>query len=149
MSRGSDIPNWYSDTEPMNADIMQDDSVYEFNAYDSSGQRSEDESSSTSTSSSEQNYKVMTFKNGTDVNTIPIQKDGMAVCEKCGAIGVKHAFYSKSKRFCSLACSRSYISMEREGKPIPKPKPMFKVIKLTGLQNLFFYSTDISICKFC
>ncbi|XP_076351874.1 scm-related gene containing four mbt domains isoform X2 [Tachypleus tridentatus] len=30
----------------------------------------------------------------------------MAVCERCGTVGVKHAFYSKTKRFCSLACSR-------------------------------------------
>ena len=30
-----------------------------------------------------------------------------AVCEKCGAIGVKHAFYTKERRFCSRACARS------------------------------------------
>ncbi|XP_005093400.1 MBT domain-containing protein 1 [Aplysia californica] len=49
-------------------------------------------------------------------------KDGMATCERCGAVGVKHAFYSKSKRFCSLSCSRSYATYQREGKPVP-PKP--------------------------
>lgn len=43
----------------------------------------------------------------TDLNFIPIRKDGMAVCEKCGAIGVKHAFYTKERRFCSRACARS------------------------------------------
>lgn len=31
----------------------------------------------------------------------------LAVCEKCGAIGVKHAFYTKERRFCSRACARS------------------------------------------
>lgn len=31
----------------------------------------------------------------------------IAVCEKCGAIGVKHAFYTKERRFCSRACARS------------------------------------------
>jgi len=36
--------------------------------------------------------------------------DGMATCERCGSIGIKHAFYSKSKRFCSLACSRASAS---------------------------------------
>ena len=29
-----------------------------------------------------------------------------ATCERCGAVGIKHAFYSKSKRFCSLNCSK-------------------------------------------
>ena len=29
-----------------------------------------------------------------------------AVCEKCGAIGVKHAFYGKERKFCSLSCAR-------------------------------------------
>lgn len=44
----------------------------------------------------------------------------IATCEKCGTVGVKHAFYSKSKRFCSLACSRSFATAQREGKPIVK-----------------------------
>lgn len=47
--------------------------------------------------------------------------DGMATCEHCGSVGVKHAFYSKSKRFCSLSCSRSFATHQREGKPTPKP----------------------------
>lgn len=34
-------------------------------------------------------------------------KSHTAVCEKCGAIGVKHAFYTKERRFCSRACARS------------------------------------------
>lgn len=29
-----------------------------------------------------------------------------AVCIKCGAIGVKHAFYTRERRFCSLKCAR-------------------------------------------
>ncbi|CAL1541940.1 unnamed protein product [Lymnaea stagnalis] len=45
-------------------------------------------------------------------------KDGMATCERCGSVGVKHAFYSKSKRFCSLSCSRSFATHQREGKPL-------------------------------
>ncbi|GFN77679.1 mbt domain-containing protein 1 [Plakobranchus ocellatus] len=48
-------------------------------------------------------------------------KNGMATCEHCGSVGVKHAFYSKSKRFCSLSCSRSFATHQREGKPVPKP----------------------------
>lgn len=38
-----------------------------------------------------------------------------AVCEKCGAIGVKHAFYGKERKFCSLSCARG---------PLPPPPPM-------------------------
>lgn len=49
-------------------------------------------------------------------------KDGMATCEKCGAVGIKHAFYSKSKRFCSLSCSRSFATSQREGKQSPTGK---------------------------
>lgn len=55
------------------------------------------------------------YQRDTDPNVIPIMKDGMAICEKCGAIGVKHAFYTKERRFCSLACSRGYS----EGPPPP------------------------------
>uniref|UniRef100_A0A8D9A729 Polycomb protein Sfmbt n=1 Tax=Cacopsylla melanoneura TaxID=428564 RepID=A0A8D9A729_9HEMI len=46
------------------------------------------------------------YQKDTDPNVIPIQKDGMAICEKCGAMGVKHAFYTRERRFCSLACAR-------------------------------------------
>ncbi|XP_041357919.1 MBT domain-containing protein 1-like isoform X2 [Gigantopelta aegis] len=45
-------------------------------------------------------------------------RDGMAKCEKCGTFGIKHAFYSKSKRFCSLSCSRSFATSQREGSEI-------------------------------
>lgn len=38
-----------------------------------------------------------------------------AVCEKCGAIGVKHAFYTRERRFCSMACARGYSGL------IPEP----------------------------
>ena len=34
-----------------------------------------------------------------------------AVCEKCGAIGVKHAFYGKERKYCSLACARPVTSL--------------------------------------
>lgn len=50
-----------------------------------------------------------------------------AVCEKCGAIGVKHAFYTKERRFCSLACAREYSELERTGQTIRKPYPLLDV----------------------
>ncbi|KAK7070663.1 MBT domain-containing protein 1 [Halocaridina rubra] len=46
------------------------------------------------------------YQKDTDLNAIPIMREGMAVCKKCGAIGVKHAFYGKERKFCSLACAR-------------------------------------------
>ncbi|XP_073989613.1 scm-related gene containing four mbt domains isoform X3 [Rhodnius prolixus] len=57
------------------------------------------------------------YQRDTDPNVIPIHKDGMAVCEKCGAIGVKHAFYTRERRFCSLACARG----SADGPPPPTP----------------------------
>ncbi|KAK3878855.1 hypothetical protein Pcinc_016543 [Petrolisthes cinctipes] len=52
------------------------------------------------------------YQKDTDLNAIPIMREGMAVCEKCGAIGVKHAFYGKERKFCSLSCARG---------PLPPP----------------------------
>ncbi|KAH9495238.1 MBT domain-containing protein 1 [Bulinus truncatus] len=73
-------------------------------------------------------------------------KDGMATCERCGAVGVKHAFYSKSKRFCSLSCSRSFATHQREGKPVnskltlpaavKKGKPVSKKLTSKSQQGL-------------
>nr|CAH7745505.1 unnamed protein product [Callosobruchus chinensis] len=57
------------------------------------------------------------YQSDTDPSVIPIQKDGIAVCEKCGAIGVKHAFYTRERRFCSMACARGYSGL------IPEPLP--------------------------
>lgn len=48
------------------------------------------------------------YHSNTDPAVIPIQKDGIAVCEKCGAIGVKHAFYTRERRFCSMNCARGF-----------------------------------------
>ncbi|PSN32045.1 hypothetical protein C0J52_16697 [Blattella germanica] len=61
------------------------------------------------------------YQKDTDLSVIPIQRDGMAVCEKCGAIGVKHAFYTKERRFCSLACAREYSVVERTSHTISNP----------------------------
>ncbi|KAH0616853.1 hypothetical protein JD844_028281, partial [Phrynosoma platyrhinos] len=37
-----------------------------------------------------------------------------AVCEMCGIVGTKDAFFSKTKRFCSVSCSRSYSSNSKK-----------------------------------
>lgn len=40
-----------------------------------------------------------------------------AVCERCGAIGVKHSFYTKERRFCSMACARGdFVMMQMQAK---------------------------------
>ncbi|XP_059617822.1 polycomb protein Sfmbt isoform X2 [Phlebotomus argentipes] len=55
------------------------------------------------------------YEGNVDPSEIPIQKDGMAVCEKCGAIGVKHSFYTKERRFCSMSCARNFgVSPDRK-----------------------------------
>lgn len=51
------------------------------------------------------------YKGDIDPSVIPIQRDGMAICEKCGAIGVKHSFYTKQRRFCSMNCARSFDTL--------------------------------------
>ncbi|XP_053690775.1 polycomb protein Sfmbt [Sabethes cyaneus] len=51
------------------------------------------------------------YKGDSDPSVIPIQRDGMAICEKCGAIGVKHSFYTKQRRFCSMTCARSFDAL--------------------------------------
>ncbi|XP_028133720.1 polycomb protein Sfmbt isoform X2 [Diabrotica virgifera virgifera] len=61
------------------------------------------------------------YHSNTDPSVIPIQKDGIAVCEKCGAIGVKHAFYTRERRFCSMACARGYSGLIPE--PLPQQYP--------------------------
>ncbi|KAK6642126.1 hypothetical protein RUM44_013849 [Polyplax serrata] len=51
------------------------------------------------------------YKCDTDPSVIPIEKDGMAICEKCGAIGVKHSFYTRHRKYCSLACARGSLGL--------------------------------------
>ncbi|XP_051899093.1 lethal(3)malignant brain tumor-like protein 2 isoform X2 [Pristis pectinata] len=41
-------------------------------------------------------------------------KLGMATCEMCGIKGEREAFFSKTKRFCSVSCSRSYSSNSKK-----------------------------------
>ncbi|XP_021917000.1 polycomb protein Sfmbt-like isoform X2 [Zootermopsis nevadensis] len=72
------------------------------------------------------------YQKDTDLSVIPIQRDGMAVCQKCGAIGVKHAFYTKERRFCSLACAREYSELERTGLTVPEPFPLLTFPPMDG-----------------
>ncbi len=41
------------------------------------------------------------------------------MCEFCGKLGVRDAFYSKTKRFCSVNCSKRFSAHEKDGKATP------------------------------
>ncbi|KAK3100006.1 hypothetical protein FSP39_013414 [Pinctada imbricata] len=89
---------------------VEDDYSNNTNAYDSYNEMS-------GSSSEEEDENERPFSHQTTPFRFINGKDGMATCERCGAVGVKHAFYSKSKRFCSLSCSRSFATAQREVKP--------------------------------
>ncbi|XP_073444259.1 MBT domain-containing protein 1 isoform X2 [Dendrobates tinctorius] len=105
------------------------DSFGMFDGYDSC---SEDTSSSSSSDESEEEVAPLQaslpiIKNNGQVYTYPDGKSGMATCEMCGMVGVRDAFYSKTKRFCSVSCSRSYSSNSKKGKPpVKKAKVLQK-----------------------
>uniref|UniRef100_A0A3B1IU18 L3MBTL histone methyl-lysine binding protein 2 n=1 Tax=Astyanax mexicanus TaxID=7994 RepID=A0A3B1IU18_ASTMX len=43
-----------------------------------------------------------------------VRNDVTVVCEKCGVSGTRGSFYSRSKRFCSASCSRSFSSSSKK-----------------------------------
>uniref|UniRef100_A0AAG5D4F7 FCS-type domain-containing protein n=1 Tax=Anopheles atroparvus TaxID=41427 RepID=A0AAG5D4F7_ANOAO len=91
------------------------------------------------------------YKGDIDPSVIPIARDGMAICEKCGAIGVKHSFYTKQRRFCSLSCARSFESLRiynqfRYGDGSKPPsddtrKPPASTVTATGASEFGLLST--------
>ena len=54
----------------------------------------------------------------------------LALCELCGYIGDREAFYSKSKRFCKMECAKKYSACQKKNihkgvsskKHVPKRK---------------------------
>uniref|UniRef100_A0AAR2JLR4 FCS-type domain-containing protein n=1 Tax=Pygocentrus nattereri TaxID=42514 RepID=A0AAR2JLR4_PYGNA len=72
------------------------------------------------------------------VYTYPDGKAGMATCEMCGMVGVRDAFYSKTKRFCSVSCSRSYSSNSKKASIMARlqGKPPTKKAKVLQKQPL-------------
>ncbi|XP_071086905.1 MBT domain-containing protein 1-like [Haliotis cracherodii] len=105
------------DDDYMNTLVLYDG----YDSYNESGESSEeDEENQGDYFSSFQTFPQTGFSKPTQFRFMN-GKDGMATCEKCGTVGIKHAFYSKSKRFCSLSCSRSFATARREGKPSPPP----------------------------
>ncbi|XP_053113842.1 lethal(3)malignant brain tumor-like protein 2 isoform X3 [Hemicordylus capensis] len=55
-----------------------------------------------------------------------------AICEMCGIVGTKDGFFSKTKRFCSVSCSRSYSSNSKKASILArlKGKPPTKKAKV-------------------
>uniref|UniRef100_A0A8C4TKA4 Mbt domain containing 1 n=1 Tax=Erpetoichthys calabaricus TaxID=27687 RepID=A0A8C4TKA4_ERPCA len=111
-----------------------------FDGYDSC---SEDSSSSSSSDESEEEVASLPaslpiIKNNGQVYTYPDGKAGMATCEMCGMVGVRDAFYSKTKRFCSVSCSRSYSSNSKKASILARlqGKPPTKKAKVLQKQPL-------------
>ncbi|XP_010893815.2 lethal(3)malignant brain tumor-like protein 2 [Esox lucius] len=71
--------------------------------------------------------------------------NGPAMCEMCGFSGTRDTFYSKTKRFCSVSCSRAYSSnckkssilARLQGKPpTKKAKVLTKTAWSTQMGNM-------------
>ncbi|XP_019625156.1 PREDICTED: MBT domain-containing protein 1-like isoform X2 [Branchiostoma belcheri] len=95
------------------------DSYAMMDAYDSLGEGSS--SPSESDGEDEDDSRDMDYGSdtglGLDVNAAVIPST--VRCDRCGKEGVRHAFYGKEKRYCSVACSRNAHS----SKPaVPKVK---------------------------
>ncbi|XP_053299820.1 MBT domain-containing protein 1 isoform X3 [Pleuronectes platessa] len=92
----------------------------------------------TATSSSSSSSSLMLIKTNGQVYTYPDGKAGMATCEMCGMVGVRDAFYSKTKRFCSVSCSRSFSSNSKKASILARlqGKPPTKKAKVLHKQPL-------------
>ncbi|XP_068923601.1 MBT domain-containing protein 1 isoform X8 [Petaurus breviceps papuanus] len=125
---------------PTHSERKRRDSFGMFDGYDSC---SEDTSSSSSSDESEEEVAPLPsslpiIKNNGQVYTYPDGKSGMATCEMCGMVGVRDAFYSKTKRFCSVSCSRSYSSNSKKASILARlqGKPPTKKAKVLQKQPL-------------
>ncbi|NXW72061.1 LMBL2 protein, partial [Hirundo rustica] len=71
-----------------------------------------------------------------------------AVCEMCGIVGTREAFFSKTKRFCSVSCSRSYSSNSKkasilarlQGKPPTKKAKVLHKASWSAKIGAFLHS---------
>uniref|UniRef100_A0AAY4C4F8 FCS-type domain-containing protein n=1 Tax=Denticeps clupeoides TaxID=299321 RepID=A0AAY4C4F8_9TELE len=128
-----------------------------FDGYDS---YSEDSSSSSSSEESDEEVSSLPstlpiIKTNGQVYTYPDGKTGMATCEMCGMVGVRDAFYSKTKRFCSVSCSRSYSSNSKkasilarlQGKPPTKKAKVLQkqpmMVKCSLLKSTFHLAVPV------
>lgn len=64
----------------------------------------------------------------------------------CGMVGVRDAFYSKTKRFCSVSCSRSYSSNSKKASILARLQ--VNALSLINKYSTFIilYYVNINIC---
>ncbi|XP_042201094.1 lethal(3)malignant brain tumor-like protein 2 isoform X2 [Callorhinchus milii] len=81
-----------------------------FDGYDSLEDRSNrsTDGSSEGSRADRKPFEINDDESGAD------EKLGMATCEMCGITGARESFFSKTKRFCSVSCSRSYSSNSKK-----------------------------------
>uniref|UniRef100_A0A8C4HC06 FCS-type domain-containing protein n=1 Tax=Dicentrarchus labrax TaxID=13489 RepID=A0A8C4HC06_DICLA len=98
----------------------------------------EDRSRLTQLTPSSSSSSLTLIKTNGQLYTYPDGKTGMATCEMCGMVGVRDAFYSKTKRFCSVSCSRSYSSNSKKASILARlqGKPPTKKAKVLQKQPL-------------
>ncbi|XP_072348109.1 lethal(3)malignant brain tumor-like protein 2 isoform X2 [Scyliorhinus torazame] len=78
------------------------------------------------------------------------EKLGMATCEMCGIVGARDTFFSKTKRFCSVSCSRSYSSNSKkasilarlQGKPPTKKAKVLNKASWVSKLGAFLHQTS-------
>lgn len=58
-----------------------------------------------------------------------------AVCENCGAIGVKHSFYTKLRNYCSQACVKAAMEKSEGISCEPQNKILTDVIESSTSVN--------------
>uniref|UniRef100_A0AAX7SUK1 FCS-type domain-containing protein n=1 Tax=Astatotilapia calliptera TaxID=8154 RepID=A0AAX7SUK1_ASTCA len=75
---------------------------------------------------------------GRSASSVALSLLSSATCEMCGMVGVRDAFYSKTKRFCSVSCSRSYSSNSKKASILARlqGKPPTKKAKVLQKQPL-------------
>ncbi|XP_052794901.1 MBT domain-containing protein 1-like isoform X2 [Mya arenaria] len=105
--------------------IEGEDSNFQFDSMEDSEESESNEEEEEDSSQVIVDQSPYRFMNGTD---------GMSTCERCGNVGIKHAFYSKAKRFCSLACSRAAANGEEfvPVKPLAIPKKQIPKKRKSG-----------------
>ncbi|XP_062859200.1 lethal(3)malignant brain tumor-like protein 2 [Trichomycterus rosablanca] len=85
----------------------------------------------------------------------PPQNDKKAVCELCGVTGVRDTFYSRSKRFCSTSCSRSFSSNSKKssilarlrGKPSGRKVHASQPTALQQIENTELHHGNTTVQK--
>ncbi|CAH1778139.1 unnamed protein product [Owenia fusiformis] len=116
ISRSTDTKSDSQFDQGSSLPAVEDDFKFSFDGYDSYTETPDYTDEEMDSDDDKMTSPIIT--NGKQLYGLLNNKDnsGMATCETCGAKGIRHAFYSKSKRFCSLNCSRQMAERKRENK---------------------------------